>query len=136
LTEAQRVKLAEIEPQLRACVARAEFSRAKSLVAEIQPMLRSTGHTTRLLQIKNWLYECALEAREYHFATLGLEGNRKIAGHGTRIYLEAICVRELVAACGNILELQVAVALNFRAAHCQSSQSTHLDYSEQASPLL
>jgi hypothetical protein len=89
LTKAQRAKLAEIEPRLRACACSADFDEAKKLVAEVQPMLRSTGHTTRLLQIKNWLYECALEARELDFAIAGFEGNRKLARSNTRIYLEA-----------------------------------------------
>src|ERR1700722_1059697 len=89
LTKEQTAKLAETEPALRMCVRSADFEKAKALVADIQPMLRSTGHTTRLLQIKNWLYECALEAREVGFATLGFEGTRKLAGYGTRIYLEA-----------------------------------------------
>jgi len=89
LTKEQRAKLAEIEPALRSCVRKADFEKAKRLVAEIQPVLRSTGHTTRLLQAKNWLYECALEACELDFATFGFEGNRKLAGNGTRTYLEA-----------------------------------------------
>jgi hypothetical protein len=89
LTKEQRAKLAEIEPELRLSVRTADVEKAKRLVAEIQPILRSTGHTTRLLQIKNWLYECALEAREVDFATAGFEGNRKLAKSGTRLYLEA-----------------------------------------------
>ena len=89
LTKEQRAKLAEIEPALRSCVRKADFEKAKRPVAEIQPVLRSTGHTTRLLQAKNWLYECALEACELDFATFGFEGNRKLAGNGTRTYLEA-----------------------------------------------
>ena len=67
----------------------ADFEKAKTLVSELQPLLRSTGHNTRLLQIKNWLYECALEAGEIEFATLGFEGNRKLAAQGTRLRLEA-----------------------------------------------
>lgn len=74
---------------MRACIPSADFARAKSLVAEIQPILRLTGHRTRLLQIKNWLYECALEAREIDFAMVGFEGTRKLAGGDTRIFLEA-----------------------------------------------
>ena len=89
LTKEQRERLAEIEPQLRGCVCSADFDKAKKLVSEIQPILRSTGHTTRLLQIKNWLYECALEAQEIDFAIAGFEGTRKLARSETRIFLEA-----------------------------------------------
>jgi hypothetical protein len=81
--------LAEIEPALRRCLRNADLVTAKRLVTEIQPVLRATGHATRLLQIKNWLFTCALEARELDFATSGFEGNRKLAGRGTRIFLEA-----------------------------------------------
>lgn len=73
-------------------------------------MLRSTGHTTRLLQNKNWLFECALEAREVDYAISGFEGNRQLAGKYTRIYLEATV---LLAICylrqGNITKAKPLV---------------------------
>lgn len=55
----------------------------------LQETLRSTGHHTRLLKAKNWLYECAIEAGQYSFAERGFIGTRKLTNRNTRIYLEA-----------------------------------------------
>lgn len=78
-----------LEPRLRACVRTADFGTAKEIAARIQLLLKPTGHVTRLLQAKNWLYECALAAGETEFAITGYTGTRKLVSPDTRAHLEA-----------------------------------------------
>ncbi|CNJ97165.1 Uncharacterised protein [Yersinia mollaretii] len=89
LTEDQKKILSIIEPQLRCCVKTAEFEKAKKLTTQLQKLLRPTGHETRLLQAKNWLYETALEAGYIDFAKSGFQGTMKKSSDRTRIHLEA-----------------------------------------------
>lgn len=63
LTEIQKERLSRLEPQLKFAVEDKDFDTAKRIVADIQEFLRPTGHITRLVQIKNWLFELAIEIR-------------------------------------------------------------------------
>jgi|GEM_PF-485406 len=90
LTEEQIKSLSILEPQLKSCVKTADFNRAKVITAKIQELLRPTGHETRLLQAKNWLYETAMEARNISYARMGFEGTIQKCSPSTRLYLEAV----------------------------------------------
>ncbi|RUL73156.1 hypothetical protein [Dyella choica] len=96
LTEEQKVRLAVLEPRLRACVRTADLRLAKEVAAEIQLLLRPSGHETRLLKAKNWLYETALEANSLEFAKMGFLGTIKKSSTKTRLHLEAVA---LLAVC-------------------------------------
>ncbi|TOQ56144.1 hypothetical protein CGG93_24565, partial [Vibrio parahaemolyticus] len=50
---------------------------------------RPTGHDTRILQAKNWLFEVAMEAGNLTYAKLGFEGIIKKSSGQTRLHLEA-----------------------------------------------
>lgn len=89
LTKEQKEQLAVLEPALRDCVRTGNLSKAKEITGKIQLILRPTGHETRLLQAKNWLYECAIEANNLSFAEMGFIGTRKLASPQTRLYIEA-----------------------------------------------
>lgn len=89
LTQDQTKKLAVLEPRLKLCVKSANLYLAKQITAEIQLLLRPTGHETRLLQAKNWLFETAMEANSITYAKLGFEGVIKKSSEGTRLNLEA-----------------------------------------------
>lgn len=89
LTNSQKKKLREFEPQLRACVKTGDFENAKSIAVKIQNLLKPTGHTVRWLQNLNWVCEAAIEAGKLSFAEQRLESVRKIMDEGTRTYLEA-----------------------------------------------
>ncbi|MCI0667948.1 MAG: hypothetical protein L0Y43_07825 [Methylococcaceae bacterium] len=89
LTQYQKNELAHLEPQLRACARTANLDKAKELAAQIQGILRKSGHETRLLQAKNWLSETALEAGNLTFAKMGFEGTMAKSNSRTRINLEA-----------------------------------------------
>ena len=89
LTDDQKSRLSRLEPRLRACVRLADLDEANRIAASIQQLLRPTGHETRLLQAKNWLYETALEANNLTYAKLGFEGTLQKAAPQTRLHLEA-----------------------------------------------
>ncbi|TMU50744.1 hypothetical protein [Flagellimonas algicola] len=89
LTDKQKERLYILEPKLKEAIVDGNFSVAKSLVVDLQSILRPTGHLTRLIQSKNRLYELALEINELDFAIKGFEGNRQLVSDRTRLYLEA-----------------------------------------------
>jgi hypothetical protein len=89
LTATQRSRLRELEPSLRTAVARGDYESAKRLTAEIQAVLRPTGHETRLMQAKTWLFEAAMEAGKLEIAMAGFRGVRQKMAPSTRTYLEA-----------------------------------------------
>ena len=90
LTERQKQQLSRLEPVLRTAAKRGDYGTAKRIAAEIQDVLRPTGHETRLMQAKNWLFEAAMEAGKVaSVAVPGFVGVRKKMSVGTRVYLEA-----------------------------------------------
>ena len=89
LSEKQKNTLHRLEPKLRLASARRNFEEAEEIVAEIQLLLRPTGHETRLMQSKNWLYETAMEIGKTEYAIRGFIGVRKKVSSRTRLYLEA-----------------------------------------------
>lgn len=89
LTQAQKDQLAILEPALKAAVYAADYRRAKGFATDIQALLRATGHETRLMRSKNWLFEAALNAGELNTAELGFRGVRSKTEKNTRVHLEA-----------------------------------------------
>lgn len=89
LTDSQKSRLAILEPALRSAVYSADYRRAKEFAADIQRVLRATGHETRLMRSKNWLFEAALNAGELYTAEVGFRGIRAKTATNTRVYLEA-----------------------------------------------
>lgn len=89
LTDLQKERLSILEPQLKLAICEKDFNSAKSIVADIQSLLRPTGHIVKLLEIKNWLYELAIELGDYNFAESGFIGNRNILNKNTRLYIES-----------------------------------------------
>lgn len=89
LTDVQKSRLASLEPALRTAVYAADYKLAKIIAIDIQEILRATGHETRLMKSKNWLFEAALNANELHTAEAGFLGIRKKTAETTRVHLEA-----------------------------------------------
>ena len=89
LTDIQKQRLARLEPQLKKAITRRDFSAAKRIVADIQSVLKPTGHISKLIQLKNWLFELAIEIDEFGYAERGFIGNRKLVKSNTRVYLES-----------------------------------------------
>ncbi|MEH6467123.1 MAG: hypothetical protein V7722_05790 [Porticoccus sp.] len=89
LTNEQKQQLKLLEPSLQLASARRDFEECKRLTTKIQNLLRPTGHETRLMQSKNWLYETAMEVGKVEYAIRGFVGVRQKASNVTRLYLEA-----------------------------------------------
>lgn len=89
LSEVQKKRLKILEPQLSKAVNEKDFKLALNVVSDMQDMLKTTGHITKLVQYKNWLFELALDVEEYTIAERGFIGNRKLVNKNTRLYLEA-----------------------------------------------
>ena len=89
LTSDQKNKLSSYEKELRRSVKNRDLKKAKKYTVEIQRLLRKTGHETRLMQSKNWYFECELEVGNYNTAISGFEGVRNKVNKRTRVYLEA-----------------------------------------------
>lgn len=89
LTDAQKTRLAVLEPALRAAVYAADYKRAKLFAVDIQDLLRATGHETRLMRSKTWLFEAALNAGELFTAEAGFRGIQAKTVETTRVHLEA-----------------------------------------------
>jgi hypothetical protein len=89
LSRLQRDQLAKLEPALRACMKSANLPEAERVTKRIVGLLGSTAHRARLLQSKNWLFECALEAGQIQYAISGFIGIQKLMSEQTRTHLEA-----------------------------------------------
>jgi hypothetical protein len=82
-------RLHRLEPLLQAAAIRGDYEFAQQHALEIQNILRATGHETRLMQAKVWLFEAAMEAGHLSIAMPGFVGIRGKASKGTRLHLEA-----------------------------------------------
>lgn len=89
LSASQKRKLTELEPALREAVNRGDYAAVEGLVKHLQRLLRPSGHETRLMQAKLWLWEAAMEAGDLSTAESGFIGVRGRTNHSTRLYLEA-----------------------------------------------
>src|SRR5579875_464880 len=74
LTSNQKKRLKVIEPALRQAALSGDFESAKLHAAELQSLLRPTGHEARLMQAKNWLFEAAMGAGHLDLAESGFMG--------------------------------------------------------------
>jgi hypothetical protein len=89
LTPEQLQKLHVLEPSLRAATVKGDYESARDYALQIQDILRATGHETRLMQSKIWLFEAAMEAGHMDVAVPGFVGVRKKTSEGSRVHLEA-----------------------------------------------
>ncbi|PKO52373.1 MAG: hypothetical protein CVU26_06760 [Betaproteobacteria bacterium HGW-Betaproteobacteria-2] len=89
LTDQQKRRLGHLEPALKTAVFAADYNKAKEIAADIQIILRQTGHETRLMQSKNWLFEAALNAGETLTAERGFRGVIEKTSSRTKVHIEA-----------------------------------------------
>lgn len=89
LTEEQKRRLKRLEPKFLNSIKEKEFETAKSLAFDIQNVLRPTGHITKLITLKNRLYELAIELNELDFAIMAINSGLKHIAENTRVYLES-----------------------------------------------
>lgn len=96
LTDKQKERLKILEPKFLKSINDKDLIISKELAFDIQNVLRPTGHITKLITIKNRLYELAIELNELDFAIDGFNSGLKHIAKNTRVYLEtsallAIC---------------------------------------------
>ena len=89
LTAKQKERLRVLEPKLIQAISERDLKTSKSLVSDLQNLLRPTGHLTRLIKSKNRLYELALELDKIDMAITGFNSNRRVVSNNTRLYVEA-----------------------------------------------
>lgn len=89
LTEKQKERLKILEPKFLDSINNKDFETAKSLAVDLQMVLRSSGHFTKLITLKNRLYELAIELNELDFAIMGINSGLKQVSENTRVFLEA-----------------------------------------------
>jgi len=89
LTKEQKRQLQLLEPSLKLAAAQRDLQKCEELTDYIQNILRPTGHETRLMQSKNWLFETAMEVGKTDYAIKGFISVRQKASKSTRLYLEA-----------------------------------------------
>lgn len=95
LTDNQKKRLSILEPKLRNAVRLSNYNLAKIITQDIQSLLRQSGHETRLMQAKNWLFEAAMESGNLQIAISGFEGIRAKCNSQTRVYLEATSLQAI-----------------------------------------
>jgi hypothetical protein len=99
LTPQQLSRLHIVEPALKEAAMRGDYEAAKKYGLDAQNILRPTGHETRLMQSKAWLFEAAMEAGQLEVAEKGFQGIRGKTAQGTRQHLEAtVFTRNLLCA--------------------------------------
>lgn len=89
LTEIQKERLKRLEYKLQLATYNRDLKTAKELTLDIQGILRPLRKEARLMQAKNWLYETAIEAKEYEYAIDGLKAVKLKTNKQTRVHLEA-----------------------------------------------
>lgn len=89
LTDKQKTRLKILEPKYISSIKKKDLHSAKELAFDIQNVFRPSGHITRLITIKNRLYELALELGELDFAIEGFKSGLMHLSSNTRVYLES-----------------------------------------------
>lgn len=83
----KRLKI--LMPQYKKAILSKDFDFAKSLILDIQPLLKNLNKTSKLIEIKNQLFELAIIKNEPNYAIDGLLINRRLINKNTRLHLEA-----------------------------------------------
>ena len=76
-------------PQYKKAIEGKKLSAAKNVMSDLQAVLRTLNKTTKLVEVKNQLFELALDEGEYDFAIEGFLSNRSLVSNTTRLHLEA-----------------------------------------------
>jgi hypothetical protein len=87
--EKQKQRLKILEPQFRKAIEQLNLASAKTIIHDLQDVLRPSGHMIKLIQHKNKLYELAIEKGEFEVALAGLKSHREILSDNTRLYVES-----------------------------------------------
>ena len=89
-------RLEILDTQFTNSIKKADINTAKSLIFDIQPILKKLGKNAKLVEYRNYIFELAMEIGDYEYAIEGFLANKKIINPNTRLYLEATA---LLAVC-------------------------------------
>ncbi len=128
LTDEQKRQLSLLEPSLRIASARKDFKECELLIAYIQNILKPTGHDTRLMKSKNWLFETAMETGKLDYAINGFMEVRRKVSSSTRLYLEATSL--LAISHLRKKDLTAARPFMIEALHCEKNIKSEINRSE------
>jgi len=82
-------RLKILMPQFKKAINEKSLLNAKTVISDLQPVLRSLNKTTKLVEVKNQFFELALEEQEHDLAIDGFLSNRRLISNTTRLHLEA-----------------------------------------------
>lgn len=82
-------RLKRLSPQFKKAIAERRLADAKIVIVDLQAVLRTLNKTTKLVEVKNQLFELALDEQDYDFAIEGFLSNRNLVNDTTRLHLEA-----------------------------------------------
>jgi tetratricopeptide (TPR) repeat protein len=85
----QKERFQRLAEQLQRALCGKNLEAAKKIVFDIQELLKSLGQVTKLVEIKNSLFELSMDNGDYNYAERGLIGNRQLVNKNTRVHLEA-----------------------------------------------
>jgi len=82
-------RLNNLAPQFKKAIQERNINDAKTVISDLQQVLRNLGKTAKLVEFKNQLFELVLENKDYDFAIDGFLSNRTLVNNSTRLHLEA-----------------------------------------------
>lgn len=71
-------RLKILMPQFKKAINEKSLLNAKTVISDLQPVLRSLNKTTKLVEVKNQFFELALEEQEHDLAIDGFLSNRRL----------------------------------------------------------
>jgi hypothetical protein len=83
-------------PQFKASVKKMHLNASKQLIVDIQPILKKEKKLAKLVELRNMLFELAMELGDFDYAIDGFIANRDLIDKNTRLHLEATA---LIAIC-------------------------------------
>jgi len=95
-TSAQLTRVKNLEQKLRTAAVNRDYAKARVVMADLDSLLKSTGHLARLMKNRNRLFEAAIEACDYEFSEKGLRVVYAKTSENTRVHLESAA---LLAVC-------------------------------------
>lgn len=76
-------------PQYEKAIKAQDLATGKKLITDIQSLLKTLSKTIKLVELRNALFEVAMEQGEYSYAIEGFTINRSMVNRNTKLHLEA-----------------------------------------------
>lgn len=83
------LRIENLLPQFKKALRKRDLNNSKYLIGEIQPLLKALNKNAKLIELRNLLFELAMDTGEYLYAIDGFTANRNLINKNTRLHLEA-----------------------------------------------